>query len=105
VLNAGHSFDFQGKYLGRGTTEITPANLSAVETERAQHIAVLAHKALGCLGYSRTDIILTSMGQVFLETNTLPGLSKASFIPQLLKAADIEFGQFIKCLSGPEEGR
>ena len=96
VLNAGHSFDYQGKYLGRGTTEITPANLSAAEKRMAQEIAVLAHKSLGCFGYSRTDIILTSTGPVFLETNTLPGLSKASFIPQQLKAANIEFSQFIK---------
>lgn len=96
LLNAGHSFDYQGKYLGKGTTEITPANLSIVEKESAQHLAIQAHQALGCFGYSRTDVILTSTGLVFLETNTLPGLSKASFIPQQLKAANIEFSQFIK---------
>ncbi|WP_413288211.1 ATP-grasp domain-containing protein [Bdellovibrio sp. HCB337] len=96
VLNAGHSFDYQGKYLGRGTTEITPAILSASETEKAQHLAIQAHKALGCFGYSRTDVILTSTGPVFLETNTLPGLSKASFIPQQLTAANIEFKLFIE---------
>lgn len=96
LLKAGHSFDYQGKYLGRGTTEITPAELSATETVKAQHLALQAHKALGCFGYSRTDVILTSTGPVFLETNTLPGLSKASFIPQQLKAADIEFKRFIE---------
>jgi D-alanine-D-alanine ligase len=96
ILNAGHSFDYQGKYLGLGTTEITPADLSANEIEKVQSLAIQAHKALGCFGYSRTDIILNSTGPVFLETNTLPGLSKASFIPQQLKAANIEFRHFIE---------
>ena len=32
---------------------------------------------------------------VFLETNTLPGLTKASFIPQQLAAAGIPIGDFL----------
>lgn len=96
VLQAGHSFDYQGKYLGRGTTEITPALLTPEESSQAQKLALLAHQTLGCFGYSRTDMILTATGPVFLETNTLPGLSKASFIPQQLKAAGIEMRVFIE---------
>jgi D-alanine-D-alanine ligase len=96
VLNEGFNFDYQGKYLGRGTTEITPASLSADEKSKAQKLAVDAHRALGCRGYSRTDMILTSRGPVFLETNTLPGLSKASFIPQQLQAAGIPMKDFLE---------
>lgn len=96
VLNAGHSFDYQGKYLGRGTTEITPARLTAVEMAAAQELAVQAHRALGCRGYTRTDMILTSAGPVFLETNTLPGMSRASFIPQQLEAAGIPVAEFLE---------
>jgi len=96
VLNEGHSFDYQGKYLGRGTTEITPAVLTSDEIKKVQEIAVKAHKAMGCYGYSRTDVILTSTGPVFLETNTLPGLTKASFIPQQLTAAGMNFREFIE---------
>jgi D-alanine-D-alanine ligase len=55
-----------------------------------------AHAALGCYGYSRTDVIMTDKEIVFLETNTLPGLTKASFIPQQLEAAGIEMSTFIK---------
>jgi D-alanine-D-alanine ligase len=95
VMKAGHSFDYQGKYLGRGSTEITPAELSSEQTAAAQQLALDAHRALGCRGYSRTDMILTAKGAVFLETNTLPGLSKASFIPQQLMAAGIPVGDFL----------
>lgn len=90
-----HDFDYQGKYLGRGSQEITPAPLDLMETQSCQEVALKMHKALGCEGYSRTDLILTSQGPVFLETNTLPGLTKASFIPQQLAAANIAFAKFL----------
>ncbi|MCA3010841.1 MAG: ATP-grasp domain-containing protein [Myxococcaceae bacterium] len=83
----GGAFDYAGKYLGRGTEELTPAPISDGERQQAQALAVLAHQAVGCRGYSRTDLILTAEGPVFLEVNTLPGLTKASFIPQQLTAA------------------
>ncbi|MBX2993652.1 MAG: ATP-grasp domain-containing protein [Bdellovibrionaceae bacterium] len=95
VLNEGFSFDYQGKYLGRGTTEITPAQILPAEMKQAQDLAVKAHEALKCTGYSRTDMILTKSGPIFLETNTLPGLSKASFIPQQLEAAGIAVTDFV----------
>lgn len=96
VVTEGHSFDYDGKYLGAGSKEITPAHLTADEIKAAQQLAVQAHLAFGCYGYSRTDMILTSEGPYFLETNTLPGLSRPSFIPQQLLAADITFKSFIE---------
>lgn len=95
VLAAGRSFDYQGKYLGKGTREITPADLNARERDLAQEVALKAHQALGCYGYSRTDLILGPSGPVFIETNTLPGLSKASFIPQQLAAEGIAVDEFV----------
>lgn len=95
VMQAGRNFDYQGKYLGKGSTEITPADLNQAEREACQRLALDAHKTLGCAGYSRTDMILTSQGPVFLETNTLPGLTRASFIPQQLQAAQIPMTAFI----------
>ncbi|MFZ4714583.1 MAG: D-alanine--D-alanine ligase family protein [Bacteriovoracaceae bacterium] len=96
LLTGANSFDFKGKYLGRGTTEITPAVLTDSEKKSLQDMALAAHQALGCYGYSRTDIILTTDGPVYLETNTLPGLTKASFIPQQLAVLSISMADFIK---------
>jgi D-alanine-D-alanine ligase len=90
------AFDYEGKYLGRGTQEITPAKLTAEESQSAQALALLTHRVLGCTGYSRTDMMLTETGPVLLEINTLPGLTKASFIPQQLAAAEEPFGAFLK---------
>lgn len=94
-LEQGRVFDFEGKYLGEGSLEITPAEVSAEVAAEAQAMARKAHKLLGCQGYSRTDMIVDDKGPVFIETNTLPGLTRASFIPQQLEAAGISMNDFI----------
>ena len=58
--------------------------------------ALKAHRALSCSGYSRTDFIVSEKGPVYLETNTLPGLTKASLYPKALKAQGIEFADFLQ---------
>ena len=83
-LEQGRAFDFEGKYLGKGTKEITPAEVPPEVSRAAQELALAAHRALGCEGYSRTDTIASKGGPVFLELNTLPGLTRASFVPQQL---------------------
>ena len=57
--------------------------------------ALKAHKALSCNGYSRSDFIVAEKGPIYLETNTLPGLTKASLYPKALKAQGIEFADFL----------
>jgi D-alanine-D-alanine ligase len=96
ILNKGSSFDYEGKYLGKGSTEVTPAHLEPSQKAEAQELAIRAHKALGCYGYSRTDMILTNEGPIFLETNTLPGMTRASFVPQQLEAAGLKLKDFIQ---------
>jgi D-alanine-D-alanine ligase len=58
--------------------------------------ALRAHKGLSCSGYSRSDFIISDKGPVYLETNTLPGLTKASLYPKALKAKGIEFSDFLR---------
>lgn len=94
-LEAGRRFDYAGKYLGAGTKEITPAEVPEAVARSAQEVAVEVHRTLGCSGYSRTDIIVNGRGPVFLEINTLPGLTRASFIPQQLDAAGISMEAFL----------
>ena len=94
-MDAGRAFDFEGKYLGKGTREITPAEVSPEVTRAAQELALAAHRALGCEGYSRTDLIVGPRGPVFLELNTLPGLTRMSFIPQQLAAEGTPLRDFL----------
>ena len=57
-LDEGRTFDYEGKYLGKGALELTPAPVSDDVASAAQSVALTAHEALGCYGYSRTDVII-----------------------------------------------
>ena len=93
----GFTFDYAGKYLGTGTREICPAKIPDSLRDAAQRAAVAAHLALGCDGYSRTDLIATGGDEVrFLELNTLPGLTTSSLVPQELAEAGIGFRAFLE---------
>jgi D-alanine-D-alanine ligase len=95
-VEAGHTFDYEGKYLGKGTREICPANIPDAMAKEAQATAVAAHVALGCEGYSRSDLIAAEDGIYFLETNTLPGMTTSSLVPQELREEGIEFRDFLE---------
>ena len=58
--------------------------------------ALAAHEALGCEGYSRTDVIAGDDGIYYLETNTLPGLTTSSLVPQQLQTHGIGFREFLE---------
>ena len=90
------NFDYDAKYLGRGVEELTPARVSPETTAAAQALALIMHRALGCSGYSRTDLIVTRDGPVYLETNTLPGMTRASFLPQQLVAEGRTVAEFLE---------
>tara|TARA_B100000925_G_scaffold289880_1_gene273783 strand:- start:171 stop:1232 length:1062 start_codon:yes stop_codon:yes gene_type:complete len=96
IMETGRVFDYEGKYLGEGSTEVTPAEISDSLAQRLGRLACEAHSLLGCYGYSRTDFLVDDNGPVFIETNTLPGLTSASFIPQQLDAAGISMLSFLK---------
>jgi D-alanine-D-alanine ligase len=89
-------FDYTAKYLLKSTQEICPGRFSPEVTAAIQDNALRAHKALSCSGYSRSDFIISDKGPVYLETNTLPGLTRASLYPKALKARGIEFADFLK---------
>jgi len=90
------NFDYTAKYLLKSTQEICPGRFSPEVTAAIQDHAMRAHKALSCSGYSRTDFIISDKSPVYLETNTLPGLTKASLYPKALKAQGIDFADFLK---------
>src|SRR5258707_2461453 len=72
------TFDYAAKYLLKSTQEICPGRFSPEIAAQLMDQALRAHRALSCSGYSRTDFIISANGPVYLETNTLPGLTAAS---------------------------
>lgn len=95
IVPAGGGFDYEAKYLAKSTQEICPGRFTPEVTAQLQDFAVRAHKAMSCTGYSRSDFIVSANGLVYLETNTLPGLTKASLYPKALNAQGITFVDFL----------
>src|SRR4029078_2041589 len=90
------AFDYAAKYLLKSTQEICPGRFSPEITAQLKDQALRGAKALSCSGYSRTDFIVSAKGLVYLETNTLPGLTAASLYPKALKAQGIGFADFLR---------
>lgn len=95
-VDPNRAFDYAGKYLGAGTREICPANIPDALAKETQDAALAAHIALGCDGYSRSDLVAAADGVYFLELNTLPGLTTSSLVPQELQAHGISFRDFLE---------
>ena len=91
IVPAEGGFDYTAKYLLKSTQEICPGRFAPEISAQIMDQALRAHRALSCSGYSRTDFIVSAKGPIYLETNTLPGLTKASLYPKALKAQGIEF--------------
>jgi len=96
ILPADGAFNYFAKYLAAATKEICPGRFSPEVTAALQSEAIKAHRALSCGGYSRTDFIVSANGPVYLETNTLPGLTAASLYPKALQAQSISFVDFLQ---------
>lgn len=88
-------FDFEAKYNGE-CQEVTPAEFSFERTVAIQQLARNAHYALGCEGYSRTDVRIDKNGNLWaLETNTLPGMTPSSLLPQQAACIGLSYSQLI----------
>jgi D-alanine-D-alanine ligase len=96
IIPAEGPFDYVAKYLAKATQEICPARFAPEISAQLMDQALKAHRALSCRGYSRSDFIVSQQGLIFLETNTLPGLTKASLYPKALKAEGVEFADFLR---------
>jgi len=97
IPNHGGIFDYAAKYNVGASTEITPARLSDEGTELVQRTAVATHRAVGASGISRTDMIISEDGELYvLEINTIPGMTSTSLLPQAAIAHGIELPELFE---------
>lgn len=88
-------FNYKAKYKIGGSLEITPARLPQAKIKDLQKLALKAHGILGCRGTSRSDFILKGKTFFILETNTIPGMTGTSLLPQAAKSAGINFSALL----------
>jgi len=88
IVTDNDFFDYEAKYLGK-SKEITPARISDEIHQKLDRIAKKVYKILNLSGFSRAEYILVNDEPYFLEINMVPGLTKASLIPQQAAEAGI----------------
>ncbi len=97
VVTGSDFYDQRVKYEPSELHHVIPARLSEDIALRVQECAVRAHKALGCRGCSRSDFIIRDDGvPVILETNTIPGMTSASLLPDSARHAGIGFPELCR---------
>ncbi len=94
---AGDLFDFQAKYTDGAAEFLAPAPLPADCAARVQDVALRAHRALGCSGFSRVDVRLGEDGVPYvLEVNTLPGMTPLSDLPRAAALVGISYDELVE---------
>lgn len=92
IVTGAEFYDLKVKYEPSSMHHVIPARLEAGVYAHAQDLAVRAHRALGCRGCSRSDFIVRADGTpVILETNTIPGMTAESLLPDSARHGGIEF--------------
>jgi D-alanine-D-alanine ligase len=92
IRSRGGFFDYENKYTAGVAEEIVPAPLPPQVARRLADAALTAHRLLGLRAMSRSDFILRDDGTpVFLEVNTIPGMTPNSLLPKAASAAGIGF--------------
>lgn len=85
-------YDYAAKYEKSETRYLCPAPVTKGQEQRVKDLAVLAYRALGCAGAARIDFRLNRHGRpVFLEINTIPGMTRRSLLPMSAAQAGIDY--------------
>ncbi len=95
-------YDFDAKYTDGLTEHVCPAEIPADVAQFMLDTALRAHQLLGCKGASRTDFRWddeAGLNGVFvLETNTQPGMTPLSLVPEQAKHVGISYEQLVDLL-------
>lgn len=94
-------YSYEAKYTPGLTEYILPPEIDPEALKEAEKTALLAHKALGCKGASRVDLIIDSRGVPYvLEVNTIPGMTETSLLPKIAGLAGLDFIALIEEMLG-----
>lgn len=93
-------YDYEAKYAAGGSQHILPAEIPPSVAGEAKDLAVRAHRALGCRGVSRTDFRYDDTGKrhrlIALETNTQPGMTPTSLVPEQAAYAGMGYAKLCR---------
>ena len=90
-------YDYEAKYNVKAKTKhIIPVKMSKKNLEKVLNIALKAHNLIGCKGVTRSDFKFYRNRFFLLETNTQPGMTKLSLVPEIAAYAGMSFINLIE---------
>ena len=97
ILTDNEFFDYEAKYNGH-SREVCPAQIPDTLRDEIQEVSKKIYEHLGCAGLVRVDYIASEEGLYFLEVNTIPGMTSASLVPQMVRAAGMSMTSFLSTI-------
>lgn len=97
IITENEFFDYEAKYKGQ-SREVCPAEISDSLRDQIQEVSKRVYEHLGCSGLVRVDYIAAEEGLFFLEVNTIPGMTSASLVPQMVRAAGLSMTDFLSTI-------
>ena len=94
IITENEFFDYEAKYQGL-SREVCPAQIPDALRDRIQEVSKKIYTHLGCTGLVRVDYICPEDDIYFLEVNTIPGMTSASLVPQMVRAAGLSMTDFL----------
>ena len=94
IISENEFFDYEAKYQGL-SREVCPAQIPDELRDRIQDVSKKIYAHLGCAGLVRVDYICSGDDLYFLEVNTIPGMTSASLVPQMVRAAGMNMTDFL----------
>ena len=92
-------YDYEAKYSSKAKTKhIIPVDLTKKKFKELMNISSKVHNILGCRGVTRSDFKFYKNNFYLLETNTQPGMTKLSLVPEICLHKGINFIRLIKLL-------
>ncbi len=90
-------YDFDAKYVDGGSRHVIPADVPEPVAKAAMEASLKAHQALGCRGMTRSDFRYDEATErlVILETNTQPGMTPTSLVPEQAAHIGISFEELV----------
>ncbi len=97
----GRFYDYETKYTENKAEHLMPAPLPDEVYDEALRIALVAHRTLGCRGVTRSDLRYDDTrgepGDLYiLETNTQPGMTPLSLVPEIAAHQGIGFADLVE---------
>ncbi len=95
-------YSYHAKYAPGGSRHVVPADIPREITDACLDYAVRAHSSLHCRGVTRTDFRWDERkgleGLIILETNTQPGMTPTSLVPEQAEYAGLSYSDLVSWL-------